>query len=228
VNPTTTTIELERRVHTLADEARSLAVSDQESYDLAARRLLGIVALKAEIVDHHAEMKSRSYEAWRSVIAAEKVLLDPVTEAERIYKNRLGAYQTEQERIAAAAREQAEAEARAWAAKQRESEIEQAEAAGADPEEVAALCAEPLPVVIAEPPPSSFTKAAGISTANNWKGECVSLPQLVRAIADSKANIGLVMANETAINQLARATRGTLAVPGIRFFNQPTVRASRR
>jgi hypothetical protein len=214
-------------VHTLADEARSLEVSDQQTYDLAAERLLGVVALRAEITDHHAEMKRRSYQAWQAVIAAEKKLLDPVAEAEKIYKHRLGTYQTEQQRIAAAARAQAEAEALARAAEQREAEIQQAEAAGADREEVAALCAEPLPMVVPEAPPSIFQKAAGISTANTWKGECYSLPQLVRAIAEGKANIGLIEANTTAINQLARATRGTLAVPGIRFFNQPTVRARR-
>jgi hypothetical protein len=227
VNPTTTT-ELEGRVYTLAGEARALEITDQQSYNLAAERLRAVVALRGEIVDHHAEMKSRSYQAWQAVIAAEKKLLDPVQEAERVYKARLGAYQTEQDRIDREARAKAEAEARDLAAKQRESEIEQAEASGADPEEVAALCAEPLPVVVPEPPPPSFQKAAGISTANRWKGECYSLPQLVKAIADGKASIGLVEKNETAINALARATRGTLAVPGIRFFNEPTVRASRR
>jgi hypothetical protein len=218
---------LERRVHTLADEARSLEVSDQQTYDLAAERLLGVVALRGEITDHHAEMKCRSYQAWQAVIAAEKKLLDPVAEAEKIYKHRLGTYQTEQQRIAAEARAQAEAEARARAEQQREREIEQAEAAGADREEVAALCAEPLPMVVPEAPPSTFQRAAGISTANNWKGVCFSLPQLVRAIADGRANISLVTDNATAINALARATRGTLAVPGIRFFNEPTVRARR-
>ena len=36
--------------------------------------------------------------------------------------------------------------------------------------------------------------------ATNWKGEVISLEKLVKAIAAGKANIGLVMANETAIN----------------------------
>jgi hypothetical protein len=227
MNPTIVTTDLERRAATLADEARDLVIADRQTYDLAAVRLRGVVSLRIEIVDHHADMKRQSYAAWQAVIAGEKKLLTPVEEAERIYKARIGAYEMEQRRIEAEAREKAEAEARALAAQQREREIEEAEAAGADAEEITALCAEPLPVVVHEPPPSTFTRAAGISTANAWKGECTSLTQLVRAIADGKANIGLVMANDSALNALARSTRGTLQVPGVRFFNQPAVRARR-
>lgn len=54
-----------------------------------------------------------------------------------------------------------------------------------------------------------------------------SLPELVKAIAAGQSNIGLVMPNDTAINQLARATRGPIAVPGVRFFTQATIRAGR-
>jgi hypothetical protein len=227
MNPTIATTDLERRASTLAEEARAFGVNSQESYDLAAVRLRALVSLRIEILDHHKDMKARAYQAHQAVIAAEKKLLDPVAEAERIYKHRIGAYEAEQGRLEEEARAKAEAESHAQAAAQREREIEQAEAAGADAEEVAAICAEPLPLVIPEPPPATFQKAAGISIANAWKGECLSLAQLVKAIADGKANIGLVMANGPAINALARATRGTLQVPGIRFFNQPAVRARR-
>lgn len=227
MQPTTAATELERRVTPLADQARSLEVTDQETYDLAAERLRALVKLRDEIVEHHREMKSRSYQAWQAVIAAEKKLLEPVTNAERIYKQRVAAYQTEQERIAAEARAQADREAQTRAAEQREREIEQAEAAGADAEEVAALIAEPLPVVLPDLPPATFQKAAGISTANSWKGQCVSLAQLLKAIVEGKASIGLVLENQPAINALARATRGTLPVAGIRFYSEPTVRTRR-
>lgn len=227
MNPTIATLDLERRVTTLADQARELVITDQESYDRGAALLRGVVSLRIEIVDHHAEMKRTTHRAWQAAIAAEKKLLDPVAEAERIYKARLTAYEAEQRRIEAEARAQAEKEALAFAEAQREREIEEAEAAGADAAEVAAICAEPLPAVLAELPPPAFQRAAGISTANNWKGECISIAQLVQAIAAGKANINLVAANGTAINALARATRGTLTVPGIKFFNEPTVRARR-
>jgi hypothetical protein len=49
----------------------------------------------------------------------------------------------------------------------------------------------------------------------------------VKAIAKGEASITLVAADTSAINSLARATRGTLAVPGIRFYDEAKVRARR-
>lgn len=227
MNPTPIPPDLERRITSLADEARSLEIVNQESYDLAAVRLRACVSLRIEIVDHHRDMKAKAFEAHRAVCAAEKKLLDPVAAAEAIYKQRIGAYETEQKRIEAEARRRADEEARAQAERDREAEIEAAEQAGADAEEVQALIAEPLPVVVREPPPQTFQRAAGISTAGVWKGEVFSMAALVRAIARGEASIGLIAADQSAINAQARATRGTLQIPGIRFYNEAAVRARR-
>ena len=223
----TAVVELEQKALTLTDEATALKVVDQPSYDLAAERLLGVAALRREIVEHHAPLKKSTYDAWQAALAAEKKLLDPVTAAERIYKEGLAAYEAEQRRIEAEARAMAEAAAQRQAEEQRERELEQAEAQGADGEEIAAMINEPLVIAPARVEPS-FQPAKGVSVAANWKGEVISLDALVKAVATGKANITLILANETAINQLARATRGTLTVPGIRFFSEPIVRAGRR
>lgn len=215
------------RVSTLADQARALQVMDQESYDRAAQAVRGVAQLRKEIVAHHEPMKRAAHAAWQAVLEQERKLLDPVAEAERIFKQRLAAYDAEQRRIEAESRAQAQKKADALAAVQREHEIEAAELAGADAQEIAAICNEPLPVVMPDVSEPVFQKAAGISTAANWKGTCISLQQLVKAIAEGKANLNLVSDNPTAINQLARATRGTLQVPGIRFYNEPSVRVRR-
>ena len=89
------------------------------------------------------------------------------------------------------------------------------------------MIAAPLVVAPSQVQPA-FQAARGITSATNWKGEVISLEALVKAIAAGKASITLVTPCEVAINQLARATRGTLEVPGIRFFSQPVVRAGRR
>jgi len=219
--------KLERETSVLVAEARALKVTDQPSYDLAAERLLGVADLRREIVAHHEPIKKAAHAAWQAVIAAEKRLLDPVSEAERIYKTGIATYETEQRRLEAEARLRAEAEERRLAEQQRERDLEQAEAEGATVEEISAMIDAPLNV---EPPrvEPTFQPARGVSMAANWKGETVSLDVLVKAVAAGKANLSLVMPNEVAINQLARATRGTLQVPGIRFFNEPTVRTGRR
>lgn len=227
MSPTIANTDLERRVLSLPDQARSLKVYDQETYNLATGRLRGCVSLRIEIVDHHKDMKSKAYQAHQAVCAAEKKLLDPVAEAEAILKHSIAVFETEQKRIEDERRRQAEAEERARAEAEREREIEAAEAAGADAEEVAAICAEPLPLKAPTLPEPTFQRARGISTANPWKAECTSLQLLVRAIAKGEANIGLVMVNQPALNALARSTRGTLTVPGIKFFSEANVRARR-
>jgi hypothetical protein len=219
--------ELEQKASTLADQAKALKIVDQPSYDLAAERLLAVADLRTEIVAHHEPIKRAAHAAWQQVITAEKRLLNPVVEAERVYKAGIAAYEAEQLRLEAEARAKAEAEARRLAEEQRERELEQAEAEGADVEEITAMINAPLVVERPAVEPT-FQPAKGLSLAATWKGEVTSLDTLVKAIAAGKANISLVMPNEVAINQLARATRGTLQIPGIRFFTQASVRAGRR
>ena len=220
-------IEFEQKTGTLVEQAKALRITDQPSYNLAAERLLAVADLRREIVAHHEPIKRAAHAAWKQVIAAEDKLLGPVAEAERILKTAIGDWEAEQRRLENEARVKAEAEARRAAEEQRENELEQAEAEGATVEEITAMVNAPL---IVEPPriEPAFQPARGVSMAVNWKGEVTSLELLVKAIAAGRANINLVAGNEVAINQLARATRGTLQVPGVRFFSQSTVRAGRR
>ena len=224
---TTPVRELETKAATLVEQARALEIRNRQTYELAAERLLGVAELRREITAHHAPMKKAAHAAWQETIAAEKRLLEPVEQAERLYKAGIALYESEQRRLEAEARVKAEAEARRTAEEAREREIQQAEAEGADAQEVAAMIAAPL--VVAPPAVEpAFQQAKGVSTALNWKGEVTSMAALVKAIAAGEANISLVTPNEPAINQLARATRGTLQVPGVRFFSEPIVRAGRR
>jgi hypothetical protein len=223
----TVTSDLETRALTLAAEARAWRIVDQQTYETAAERLLGVAALRREIVAHHEPVKRATHLAWQRAIAAERKMLDPVAEAEAVYKSRIAEYTAEERRLEAEAQTKAEAEARLAAEQLRETQLEQAEAQGASGAEIVAMIAEPLPLVVSQAAPA-FQAARGITTATNWRGEVVSLEALVKAIAEHKASSNLVIPNDAAINQLARATRGTLEVPGIRFFSQSTVRAGRR
>jgi hypothetical protein len=223
----TPTQDLEVRASTLVDQARALKVADQQGYDLAAERLLAVADLRREIIAHHAPIKRAAHEAWQQVIAAEKRLLDPVTTAEATYKMKIADYQAEQRWIEEVTRVRAEAEALRLAEQQRELELEQAEAEGATGEEIAAMVNAPLVVAPPRVQPA-FQQAKGITTAVTWKGEVTSLAALVKAISEGKADLHLVQANQAGINEKARATRGTLVIPGVRFFSEPVVRAGRR
>jgi hypothetical protein len=220
-------VELEQKAEVLVAEAKALKIVDQATYNLAAERLLGVAALRHEIIEHHKTMKSSAYAAWQHVIAAEKRLLNPAAEAERLYKASLAMYESEQRHREEESRRAAEAEARRAAEEQRESELQRAEMEGATGAEIAAMINEPLMVALPRLQPA-FQAARGITTAVNWKGEVTSLEMLVRSIAAGQASISLVMPNQTSINALAKATHNTLTIPGLRFFTEPIVRAQRR
>jgi hypothetical protein len=215
------------RTLTLVERAKALKIVDQKSYERAAQHLLGVTALRREIEQHHGPLKRAAHAAWQRVIEAERKLLDPIAQAEAIYKRSIAGYQGEQRRVEDERRAQAEAAARRQAEKERELQIEQAEEQGADAEEIESMINEPLVVARPRVEPA-FQAAKGVNVATIWKGEVTSLEKLVKAIAAGQASISLVVANEPAINGLARATRGTLQVPGVRFYNEPVVRAGKR
>ena len=217
----------EQEALTLADQARSLQVVDQESYNAAGARLLAVAALRKKIVDHHKPLKEKTRAAWMAVVDAEKKLLTPVEEAEGIYKNRISSWEVRQRVIEAERRARAEAEARRLAEELRERELEEAEQQGADAVEIQAMAAAPLPMVMPSVEPS-YQRAQGISMATTWKGEVTSLAALVKAIAEGNADLHLVKADEPAINEKARRTRGTLQIPGLRFYEVSTMKTTGR
>jgi membrane protein involved in colicin uptake len=128
--------------------------------------------------------------------------------------------QAEQE--ARKAREAAEAAAQtedAAAAKAAEQVAAAAEAAAAEATVVAEL-AEVAPV---SAPAVIQPKAAGISTRQNWKFEIVDFEQFVRAAVarldmGDPTLIGLLLPNDKAIGQVARALKAQMRIPGVRVY----------
>lgn len=219
-------VQLEQRAASLPEQARALQIVDRPSFELAADRLRGVVELRREIEAHHAPMKQKAFEAHRTICAAERKLLEPVAEAERILKSGIGAWELQQRRL----REEEERLIREEAEREQAELIEaaavEAEAQGATVEEVAAIIEQPiiLPKIAA----STETRVAGLSTAAVYGAEVVSLRDLCRAIADGKASPNFVAPNYTALNQAARAMRESFSVSGCRVVTTSSVRVAKR
>lgn len=219
--------ELEQQATNLPAVARALQIKDQRTFDLAAAKLRDIADLRREIVDHHAPLKQKAHEAHKAICDAEKKLLAPVAEAEQILRRAIATWDMEQRRIEEERRREAEERARREQEEALEAAAEQAEAEGASVVEVEAILTQPIasPAVHVEP---TYQKAAGVSTAKTWKARVTSIRMLAQAIADGKQPPTLLVANEAALNAMARATQGSLAVPGVEFYWEPVVRAGRR
>ena len=170
-------------------------------------------------------------------------------EAERARREEERRLQEEARRLAEAERARVEAEARAQAEElARQAREAQAAAETAEtPEQADALFEQAMqletesetlaaeaPVIAAQivdnapliyiPP----TKVAGVAMRENWKAECYDLKALVKAAAADERLLPYLMANDKVIGQTARALKGSMQVPGVRVWNDPTVSGTGR
>lgn len=105
---------------------------------------------------------------------------------------------------------------------ERERKLEEAvhiENTGGSPEEVQQVQdeAETLapPPVAAQP----ITNIRGAGTRENWKCEVTSRLDLVKFVALHPEHINLLEVNQTAANQMAKAQKSGMKIPGLRAFN---------
>jgi len=77
-----------------------------------------------------------------------------------------------------------------------------------------------VPVVIAD-----IDKVEGISSRGIWKAEVVSMHDLIVAILAGRAPQEYVMANQPALNTMARTMRKNANVPGVRVYEDKVVAA---
>ncbi len=76
------------------------------------------------------------------------------------------------------------------------------------------------PVAVAAP-----AKVVGISTREVWKAEVTDKEALIKYIAANPACLNLVDINTSAVNQMAKAMKGNLNIPGLRAYSEKSVAA---
>jgi hypothetical protein len=219
---------LDRSVATEAltwpDRARAAVVRDAESYELAAHLLLGIKDLRRKIAETFDPHCKRAYEAHRALTKEKADAEAPLTQAERIIKDALRAYDAEQDRIRREQQRIADEQAR------REAEdraLEQAAAMEREGRELgdAALVAEAQAVIeqpviaVAAPVAKATPKVAGIAMRKTWAFRVVNEALIPRQYLN---------VNETKIRGVVRALGASAAIPGVEVFEETSVAAGRR
>lgn len=236
---------LEARGMALAAKIPLLAITDAESFALAVEDRAEIKRRLNRIGEVMDPICAAAHTTWKTAVAKRDGLRAPFVEADKAYSRAMGLYEQEQERQrreaeAAAQRERArlEAEERARigaeqarltkeAEDQRITEAAAAEARG-DTETaerlirapIMAPVAAPRPVFVPVVPPTPTPKAPGVSFRDNWTAVVDDLSALVKAVAEDKAAITLLQANQTALNGLARSLKQALTIPGVRAVNE--------
>lgn len=207
--------------------AEAIVIADQDSYTSAAELLVDITSLERQVVEHHAPIKAAAWNAHKVAVAAEKKLLEPLNVAKGIIKARLVGWTQEQERIRLEAQRKAEEEARILEEEQRLQLAAEAEEAGAPEETVQEILEMPtvmVPVPVVRP---TFQRAPGVSTSQRWKAQVVDIRALCRAVADGRASTELVQPNLVALNNMARAMKQTMNIPGVKAVPETTVAVRR-
>jgi hypothetical protein len=209
---------------TITDEATAQGVG--ADLKIIKGALIEIEAKRKEFTRPLDDLKKRFMNLFKP---AEERL----TNAENIAKGALLAFQQEQTRIAREAAEKArlEQEARLKAERARlEAEALEAEMFG-DEDKAAEIEAqqEQIQTVVAAPPPiAAPSKVEGVHTLKVWKCEVADFIALVKHIAASDGqNINLVTINNSELTALARATKGTIAIPGLKFYEQEIIAVRR-
>jgi hypothetical protein len=220
-----TSREIAPIINELKINVTGFVVTDQISYDAANAFLEKCDAALRRINEIHDPAIKAAHEAHKKALEAKKSNAGQIEQLRAEVSRKMAAWwKAEQQRLADE-RRAAEEEARRKAEEVRLKEAEALEQAGMN-EAASASLEAPLPVADFIKPVTGPQKASGISYRDNWKAEVVDLMTLVKAVASGKAPLSYLEANMTALNQAAKALRGTQDIPGVRQYSE-TVQAKR-
>ena len=206
--------QLTQEVTDIEFRAESFVIQTPEDYEAAGEFGKLLKQKAAEVTSFFKPMKDSAYQAHKAVCDREKAMLTPLENAEKIVKRTMGDYLMEQERI----RREAEEAARRAAEEERERKLKEAmelEAAG-DKEGAEAAVEEA--VVMDEAtgysvPAPVKPKVSGVSTSKDWE---------ITSIDTAKVPVNfngmeLRPVDQAAVMRLIRASKGSIAIPGIAY-----------
>lgn len=201
----------------------ALVVQSPEEYTATAEHLKTIKAFQRRVTEWFAPLKRKANEAHAALCTEERKLLQPSRDDEDRIKRALTVYDDEQTRkrreeqirLQREQRERDEADRLAAAAALELQGNATGEAAYHDA--AAQLLASPAALAPVEPITPPTPKVAGLMFRETYGAEVVSLMTLVKAVAAGQQPIGLLMANQSALDGQARSLKGSMAIPGVRL-----------
>ncbi len=155
----------------------------------------------------------RLHDAHKASIAEKKAFTDRLDKAERAGKQAVLRYDQEQERLRLAEQRRLQAEADEKARRERErleKEALKLKTPELQEQRLAEAQAIEAPVIQVQGP----VKVEGVVTRKTWKARVTDINLVPREY---------MVVNETALNGLARATKGSITIPGVEFYEESTL-----
>jgi len=208
----------EIKAMSLVDQAKSFIIVTNEDRERAEQLTQDMSAMEKVIFAYLDPPRAKAYEDYQYHKKRLDDAYDPIIEERKAFKQRIIAWDDEQERIRQddqrkaeqAARKRAEDEALALAA--------QAEAEG-DHETAEAIIAEPVQVAPVFVPKSAPAASRLSSGREVWSGQCVNLMALVKAVAEGRQPLSYLEASKTAL-QVAAKMKAACNIQGLRAVSR--------
>ncbi len=211
---------IEESTALVVTEAQGITITDQDSYAYAGAFVTkSLKPALREIEARFRPMQRAADASKKEILDQRRALEDPLKEAERITKQRMGVWLTEQRRITAEAEAERLRVAREEAETATLAEAARLEEAGHTKAAEEMITAPVVPVVSAPPPEEP--KAAGVSARFVTK---------YRIIDARKITAAFMMPDEKKIGQIVRSMGADAAelVGGIEIYEEPVIAASAR
>ena len=206
--------QLTQEVTDIEFRAESFVIQTPEDYEAAGEFGKLLKRKAAEVTGFFKPMKDSAYQAHKAVCDREKAMLTPLKNAEKIVKKTMGDYLMEQERI----RREAEEAARRAAEEERERKLKEAMALEAAGDKEGAEAAVEEAVVMDEAtgysvPASVKPKVSGVSTSKDWEITGIDTAK----VPVNFSGMELRPVDQAAVIRLIRASKGSIAIPGIAY-----------
>lgn len=213
---------LVKDANTALEQATFFVIDSPAMYELAADELKEIKAKAKALNDKRKAITTPIDEAKKSVMDLFRAPLDTLAKAEDSIKKAMMDYTNEQRRIALENQIAAQKESSTQRASLK-AEAEKIAETG-DVEQAAALVTAAVaiaPAVAAEKP----IKVDGISTRVTWSAQVTDLATLIKYVAENPQFAGLLQPDQKALNDMARALKGNLKIPGVLAVTNESITA---
>lgn len=206
--------KLGKEVSLVEKQASDVAIVDEVSYQYAAELTKQVKAAQKKVTDYWEPMRQSTYAAYKSVTDHKKEMIDPLTNAEKILKNKMSGYLVEVERKRKAQEEEMRRQAEAEMAKKLQEADEAEKNGDLAAAEFAMAEAEVMDQVATSGTiQAQETKVDGISKSKTWK---------ITAIDEDKVPVdvaGIIIrpVDEKAIMNLIKSTKGKVKIPGVTY-----------
>lgn len=201
--------ELVAKGSVLENEARAIAITDNESYERAAAFKLAIRDKREQVMAKFIEKKKQANSIWKFLSEICNMIQRPFDNAEGIVDQTMITYRREIERKRAEEARKADIKAREEAERKRKAEIEAAKKQG-DKEAARNLARAPLSVAATAPKTQEPPKVAGMSVRKIWDFQ----------LDPDKLPRRYLIPDTVAIRKVVNALGANHGIPGVTAFQK--------